>query len=92
LVTARNLARFVSILNAYAFIRYGEFRTLSARIAGGCTQQSHPAPDTLPLVLHHICQNHAHLTLPCSDLHSGANWRKSQRVFRVFEPSIRLER
>jgi hypothetical protein len=35
LVAVRNLARFLSVVNAFVFIRHGYFRTLPARIAGG---------------------------------------------------------
>lgn len=35
MVAVRNLARFLSVANAFAFIRHGYFRTLPARVAGG---------------------------------------------------------
>ena len=44
LVAARNLARLLSVVNAYAFIRHGYFRTLPARIAGGCALAPPPPP------------------------------------------------
>lgn len=34
MVAVRNLARFLSVVNAFAFIRHGYFRTLPARVAG----------------------------------------------------------
>jgi hypothetical protein len=37
LVAARNVARFLGVVNSFAFIRHGQFRTLPARVAGGCS-------------------------------------------------------
>jgi hypothetical protein len=36
LVTIRNVARFLGVINAFAFIRHGYFRTLPTRMSGGC--------------------------------------------------------
>ena len=35
-IVIRNVARFLGVVNAFAFIRHGKFRALPARIAGGC--------------------------------------------------------
>jgi hypothetical protein len=37
-IIIRNVTRFLGVVNAFLFFRHGQFRTLSARVAGGCPQ------------------------------------------------------
>ena len=96
LVAARNLARFFGVVNALAFIRHGHFMTLPARLVGGCAC-THSR-------IHLCCSSRQCVHPSCSIVlsvgligsrsfvHTHASWCHPQRVIRVLQPRVRVER